>query len=172
MQLSNRANSACGPQRNHRSKQVSAADSSRRSYQRFLDIDIYLYRTHCHQSPTFVVRKALNKAPVMSSFSSWASTIMQVKLSYRYFFLLLLPIIVPHRVTAIVHDDSFSPDAILRVTMQNVSIGGIHRLTALVNGSIPGPELRVPENETAWIRVYNDMNGQNLTMVSRFNHFR
>ena len=92
---------------------------------------------------------------------------MQVKLSYRCSFLLLFPLILPHHVTAIVHDDSFSPDAILRVTAQSVSLGGIQRLTTLVNGSIPGPELRVPENETAWIRVYNDMNGQNLTIVSK-----
>ena len=93
---------------------------------------------------------------------------MQVKLFYPSSLLLLFPIILPHHhVTAIVHDDSFSPDAILRVTAQNFSLGGIQRLTSLVNGSIPGPELRVPENETAWIRVYNDMNDQNLTMVSR-----
>lgn len=92
---------------------------------------------------------------------------MQITLSYQYSFLLLFPLILPHHVTAIVHDDSFSPDAILRVTAQNFSLGGIQRLTTLVNGSIPGPELRVPENETAWIRVYNDMENQNLTMVSR-----
>ena len=78
----------------------------------------------------------------------------------------LFRLILPHYVTANVHDDSFRPDAILRVTAQNVSLGGIQRLTTLVNGSIPGPELRVPENETAWIRVFNDMRGQNLTMVS------
>ena len=91
---------------------------------------------------------------------------MHIKLSYQNSLLLLFSIILLHRVTAIVHDDSFSPDAILRVTAQNISLGGIQRLTTLVNGSIPGPELRVPENETAWIRVYNDMEGQNLTMVS------
>ena len=92
---------------------------------------------------------------------------MPVKLSYHYYLLLLFPFILPYNVTAIVHDNSFSPDAILRVTVQNISLGGIQRLTTLVNGSIPGPELRVPENEIAWIRVYNDMKGQNLTMVSR-----
>lgn len=92
---------------------------------------------------------------------------MQAKLSCQHSFLLLISILLPHPLTAIVHDDSFSPDAILRVTAQIVSLGGIQRLTALVNGSIPGPELRVPENETAWIRVYNDMKDQNLTMVSQ-----
>ena len=92
---------------------------------------------------------------------------MQVKLACQHYLLLLISILLSHPVTAIVHDDSFSPDAILRVTAQVVSLGGIQRLTALVNGSIPGPELRVPENETAWIRVYNDMKDQNLTMVSQ-----
>ena len=92
---------------------------------------------------------------------------MQVKLSYYYSLLLLFPFILPCDVTAVVHDNSFSPDVILRVTLQNISLGGIQRLTTLVNGSIPGPELRVQENEIAWIRVYNDVKGQNLTMVSR-----
>ena len=66
---------------------------------------------------------------------------------------------------ATVHNESFVPDAILRVTAQKIGIGGIERLTTLVNGSIPGPELRVPEGEVVWIRVYNDMQDQNLTMV-------
>ncbi len=83
-----------------------------------------------------------------------------------YSLLLLFSLILPGYVTAIVHDDSFIPDAILRVTAQTVSVGGIQRLSTLINGSIPGPELRVPENEVAWIRVFNDINGQNLTMVS------
>lgn len=101
------------------------------------------------------------------SFSLWASIMMQVRLSYHCSLLLLFPFLLPYDVTAIVHDNSFSPDAILRITAQNISLGGIQRLTTLVNGSIPGPELRVPENEIAWIRVYNDMKDQNLTMVSR-----
>lgn len=92
---------------------------------------------------------------------------MHIKKACQNTLLLLFSIILPQCVTAITHDASFSPDAILRVTVQNISLGGIQRLTTLVNGSIPGPELRVPENETAWIRVYNDMKDQNLTMVSR-----
>ena len=101
------------------------------------------------------------------SFSLWASTATRVKLSYYHSLLLLFLSVLPHRITAIVHGDSFSPDAILRVTVQNISLGGIQRLTTLVNGSVPGAELRIPENEVAWIRVYNDMKDQNLTMVSR-----
>ncbi|UNI15593.1 L-ascorbate oxidase [Purpureocillium takamizusanense] len=62
------------------------------------------------------------------------------------------------------HDDSFQPDAVLRVTRQDVSVGGLVRSTTLVNGSTPGPELRIPEDEAVWIRVYNDMKDDNLTM--------
>lgn len=65
-----------------------------------------------------------------------------------------------------VHDSTFTPDAILRVTLQDTAIGGISRLTTLVNGTLPGPVLRLLENEVAWIRVYNDVSDQNLTMVS------
>ena len=81
--------------------------------------------------------------------------------------LLLFSLILSHCVTAVVHDGSFTPDAILRVTSQNVSLGGIQKLTTLVNGSTPGPEVRVPENETVWIRVFNDMKDSNLTLVSQ-----
>lgn len=76
--------------------------------------------------------------------------------------LLLLSVLA----NACTHNASFIPDAILHVTAQNFSLGGIQRLTTLVNGSVPGPQLRIPEGEVAWIRVYNDMQDQNLTMVS------
>ena len=98
-------------------------------------------------------------------FSSWASLAREVKGSY-HLLLPLLPLFVSPYVAATVHDDSFIPDALLRITAQNVSLGGIQKLATMVNGSIPGPELRVPEDGAAWIRVFNDMNDQNLTMVS------
>ena len=98
-------------------------------------------------------------------FPFWASELTTVKVSF-YSFLLLFHLLTPIYVTATIHDDSFMPDAILRVTTQNISLGGIEKLTTLINGSVPGPELRVPENETAWIRVFNDMEDRNLTMVS------
>ena len=67
--------------------------------------------------------------------------------------------------TTYVHDDSFTPDEVLRVTRANTSIGGIYRYSTLVNGSIPGPPLKFLENSTVWVRVYNDMTDGNLTMV-------
>jgi L-ascorbate oxidase len=64
------------------------------------------------------------------------------------------------------HDDSFIPDAVLRVTAANYSQSCYpSKHTVLVNGTSPGPELRLTEGQTYWIRVYNDMLDANLTMV-------
>lgn len=64
------------------------------------------------------------------------------------------------------HDASFVPDAILRVTHENSVISCYpEKMTFLVNGTAPGPELRIPAGKTTWIRVYNDMHDHNLTMV-------
>ncbi|KID74081.1 Multicopper oxidase aurL2 [Metarhizium brunneum] len=62
------------------------------------------------------------------------------------------------------HDDSFTPDIVLSVTRQNISIGGMYRETTLVNNSLPGPTLRIPEQKTIWIRVYNDIENDNVTI--------
>ncbi|RAH83160.1 putative multi-copper oxidase [Aspergillus japonicus CBS 114.51] len=62
------------------------------------------------------------------------------------------------------HDESFSPDYILRVTEDTVPIACRTRYSALVNGSIPGPTLYLRENQTTWVRVYNDMLSNNLTI--------
>ncbi|KAI1307454.1 Cupredoxin [Xylaria venustula] len=63
-----------------------------------------------------------------------------------------------------VHDASFIPDVVLSVTRETISVGGIERYSTLVNGTTPGPELRIPENEVVWIRVYNDVDDANVTM--------
>lgn len=60
---------------------------------------------------------------------------------------------------------SFTPDAVLRISAQNISVGGINRYSTLINDSLPAPELRFPEGEVVWIRVYNDMTDQNTTIV-------
>ncbi|KAJ5853552.1 hypothetical protein N7534_006095 [Penicillium rubens] len=62
------------------------------------------------------------------------------------------------------HDNSFQPDHILRVTAQSYSQACMERYSVLVNGSSPGPELRLQEGRVSWIRVYNDMEGLNTTM--------
>ncbi|KAH8667919.1 multicopper oxidase-domain-containing protein [Tricladium varicosporioides] len=64
-----------------------------------------------------------------------------------------------------IHDDSFVPDGILHVS------SGLKKQSCvptkdilLVNGTSPGPELRFKEGQTVWIRVFNDIPDQNLTM--------
>lgn len=65
------------------------------------------------------------------------------------------------------HDDSFQPDHILRVTARNYSEACVTRYSTLVNGTSPGPELRLKEGQVNWIRVYNDMKDDNTTIVSK-----
>jgi len=65
------------------------------------------------------------------------------------------------------HNGTFVPEFILRATAQNVSQACIDRLFVLLNGTSPGPELRLRPGITSWIRVYNDIPDQNLTVVSR-----
>lgn len=62
------------------------------------------------------------------------------------------------------HDETFHPDHILRITYQNVSMGCQSRTSVVVNGTSPGPPLRIPAGKTTWIRVYNDMEEYNTTI--------
>lgn len=70
-----------------------------------------------------------------------------------------------------VHDETFVPDAVIHVS------SGIRKQSCvdekevvLINGTSPGPEIRLQEGKTFWIRVYNDLKHENLTMVSLFWH--
>lgn len=66
------------------------------------------------------------------------------------------------------HDSSFSPDFILRVTQDPYTQSCISKdKVILVNGTSPGPELRLVEGNIYWIRVFNDMDNNNLTMVCK-----
>ncbi|KAK0616770.1 multicopper oxidase-domain-containing protein [Immersiella caudata] len=65
---------------------------------------------------------------------------------------------------AAVHDSSFTPDHILRVTYQEITTACETRTSVIVNGSSPGPTLDILPGGVTWIRVYNDMADQNLTM--------
>jgi len=70
-----------------------------------------------------------------------------------------------HQRREVVHDDSFQPDYILRGTYDvNKQVACTTRPSVLLNGTSPGPELRLVENATTWIRVYNDIPDQNLTV--------
>ncbi|QUC24037.1 uncharacterized protein UV8b_08278 [Ustilaginoidea virens] len=63
-----------------------------------------------------------------------------------------------------VHHQDFQPDHVLRVSAATIDIGCQKRLSAVVNGTTPGPELRISPGRSTWIRVYNDMPHDNLTM--------
>lgn len=64
------------------------------------------------------------------------------------------------------HDASFSPSAVLYATAANVTIDCESRYSVLLNGSTPGPPLYLEEGKTSWIRVYNNIPNENLTVVS------
>ncbi|KAG0645875.1 Multicopper oxidase aurL2 [Hyphodiscus hymeniophilus] len=78
---------------------------------------------------------------------------------------LLLAIVGVVTATTTCHDETFVPDAVLRITAENKTQSCLpSKSVVLVNGTSPGPELRLLEGRTYWIRVYNDMPDQNLTM--------
>jgi L-ascorbate oxidase len=63
------------------------------------------------------------------------------------------------------HDGGFTPDFYLSVTYENHTVACQTRMSALVNGTSPGPTLRLPAGKTSWVRVCNDMEEFNTTMV-------
>jgi len=63
------------------------------------------------------------------------------------------------------HDAGFKPDFYLSVTYQNHSVACEHRMSALINGTSPGPALRLPAGKTSWVRVCNNMDEFNTTIV-------
>ena len=65
-----------------------------------------------------------------------------------------------------VHDSSFEPDRILRISAAIWPLDCTTRYSVLINGSVPGPDLRFREGDQIWIRVYNDQEDANVTIVS------
>lgn len=63
------------------------------------------------------------------------------------------------------HDSTFTPDFYLSVTYENHAVACQHRMSVLVNGTSPGPTLRLPPGKTSWVRVCNNMDIYNTTMV-------
>ncbi|KAK4126927.1 multicopper oxidase [Parathielavia appendiculata] len=56
------------------------------------------------------------------------------------------------------------PDHVLRVSIANVPSACETRQDVVVNGTSPGPAIRVLPGARSWIRVYNDMDNWNLSM--------
>lgn len=67
----------------------------------------------------------------------------------------------------VIHDQSFIPDAVLVFTVETISQPCVAaKATVLINGTTPGPEVRLQEGRTSWIRVYNNIANMNVTVVS------
>lgn len=85
------------------------------------------------------------------------------------FFLPFLPVLAAGLIgvaATTTHGDGFIPDGVLRVTEETRKQSCVpEKDILLVNGTSPGPALRFTEGQTVWIRVYNDIAHQNLTMV-------
>ncbi|KAM4061159.1 multicopper oxidase domain-containing protein [Hirsutella rhossiliensis] len=62
------------------------------------------------------------------------------------------------------HDHKFQPDYVLVASEDDITINCESRHSVTVNGTSPGPPLYLTEGQTTWIRVYNRMLEQNLTM--------
>uniref|UniRef100_D8PTK2 laccase n=1 Tax=Schizophyllum commune (strain H4-8 / FGSC 9210) TaxID=578458 RepID=D8PTK2_SCHCM len=60
---------------------------------------------------------------------------------------------------------AWAPDHILRINNATVAADCTERQSVTINGTSPGPTLRVRESdESVWIRVYNDMEAENTTL--------
>jgi L-ascorbate oxidase len=65
-----------------------------------------------------------------------------------------------------VHDDTFTPDYILEATLDDIKINCKSRSSITFNGTSPGPTIYLREEQTTWIRVYNKIPDNNVTVVS------
>ncbi|QDS68174.1 hypothetical protein FKW77_010455 [Venturia effusa] len=62
------------------------------------------------------------------------------------------------------HDAEFQPDYVLRATAKNITVDCESRYSVVINGTSPGPPIYFREGWTTWVRVYNDIPDQNLTV--------
>lgn len=66
-----------------------------------------------------------------------------------------------------IHDANFQPDYVLVAAAKNISYNCHSRYSVLLNDTSPGPPLYLKEGQTTWVRAYNNVADQNLTVVSR-----
>ncbi|KAJ9641641.1 Multicopper oxidase aurL2 [Knufia peltigerae] len=80
-------------------------------------------------------------------------------------FLRLLPALLwIQAICAIPPSPNARPDYVLVATAKNLAINCQRRYSVVINGTSPGPTLYLKENFTTWIRVYNRIPDQNLTV--------
>lgn len=80
--------------------------------------------------------------------------------------LALLPLVAGAFAKTYVHDDTFTPDYVLEATLDDIQINCKTRSSVTFNGTFPGPTLYLKEEQTTWIRVYNHIPDNNVTVVS------
>ncbi|KAI0475561.1 L-ascorbate oxidase [Xylariaceae sp. FL0804] len=63
-----------------------------------------------------------------------------------------------------VHGGDWTPNYVLVVTTEDININCEKRTSVVFNGTAPGPPLYLKEGKTTWVRVYNHMENDNLTV--------
>lgn len=63
------------------------------------------------------------------------------------------------------HDENWEPEYVLVATAQNITTNCQSRYSVVFNGTSPGPALYMREGKTTWVRVYNHIEDQNVTVV-------
>ncbi|KAK2616565.1 Multicopper oxidase aurL2 [Conoideocrella luteorostrata] len=63
-----------------------------------------------------------------------------------------------------VHNATFKPEYVLEATLSDIKINCNTRRSVVLNGTSPGPTLHLREGHTTWVRVYNRMSDQNITI--------
>lgn len=64
------------------------------------------------------------------------------------------------------HDSNWQPEYVLVATAQNITINCESRYSVTFNQTSPGPALRLQEGKTTWVRVWNRIPDNNVTVVS------
>jgi L-ascorbate oxidase len=77
---------------------------------------------------------------------------------------LLLSFFFIHQVLSRAPSSDYEPDYVLIATSEDILINCQHRLSVVLNGTSPGPPLYLKESYTTWVRVYNHIPGQNVTV--------
>lgn len=67
----------------------------------------------------------------------------------------------------VAHDSSWEPEYVLVATSQNITANCQSRKSVVFNGTSPGPAIHMVEGQTTWVRVYNQMLDNNLTVVGQ-----